>query len=581
MTDSDLAAIRCNYVNSVDDMFALKRWMGERRDVLGIDTETGGLDWWRQELRMVQLGDAMTGWAIPFQDWRGLCKELISTYTEPIVMHNAKFDCMFLEHNGVTVPRAQLHDSEVLVHLDDSSMPKALKSAATRMVHPGFAGGQLQLEETMATEGWAWDTIPLDHPSYWAYAALDPVMTARIYGKLRHLTAMPIYQTEVVSAQVLERMERRGVRVDLEYCQEMRVKLRGYADQLRKWARAEFGVKNLSSDVQVRDVLLAAGWHPTVFTDGGKPSVKKSVLQWVEHPLADAMVRCKHAEKVAGSYLDNFMEYADGEVLHAKINPIGARTGRMSIERPALQQLPADDATVRDCFYARPGRQLVSCDYDQIEMRLLAHFSDSQPMREVFASGQDIFTWMAATVYQDPTMTKKDRRRGVLKNCAYGKGYGAGAEKFADMAGIDVFSASQFYASYDATFPELPAYANQLNREANARKAAEGVAYVETAYGRREVLGRDQGTYVLLNYRTQGTAADVLKIKLVEMDAAGLGEYLVLPVHDEFILDVPEEEVHEVCRVIQDVMPVHDFSVPITVGVDVVDRWGDKYRRAA
>ncbi len=579
--DLSLADIRCNFVQTTDDMFALKRWMGERRPILGIDTETGGFDWWRQELRMVQVGDALTGWSIPFQDWRGLCKEIIGGYTEPIVFHNFKFDCLYLEHNGVHVPRANLHDSEVLVHLDNSSMPKSLKASATRMISNGFAGGQVALDQAFAEGGWSWDTIPLEHPAYWSYAALDPVMTARIYEKLKHHTAQPIYDVEIAATQVLERMERRGVRIDLEYTQEMRIKLRGYAAQLRAWAREQFGIKNLTSDAQVRDFLLAAGWQPTVFTDGGKPSVKKSVLQWVEHPVADAKVACAHAEKLAGSYLDNFMAYADGERLHAKIHAIGARTGRMSISEPALQQLPADDATIRDCFIPGDGNRLVICDYDQVEMRLLAHFSDSQPMRDVFASGNDIFTWMASEIYGDPTMTKKDPRRGVTKNAAYAKGYGAGADKFADTAGIDVATASQFYARYDAVFPELPRYADQLQREANQRKRDEGVAYVSTAYGRREVLGRGDGTYKLLNYKVQGTAADVLKIKLVEMDAAGLGEYLVLPVHDEFDLDVPAELVPEVERIIQEVMPLYDFSVPVTVGVDVVDRWGDKYRKEA
>ncbi len=113
-------------------MVELKRWMGERRPVLGIDTETAGFDWWRQPLRMVQVGDAMTGWAIPFDDWAGVCKELIPAYDRPIVFHNYKFDVQFLEANGVDVPRRHIHDSEVLCHLENASLPKALKSNALR-----------------------------------------------------------------------------------------------------------------------------------------------------------------------------------------------------------------------------------------------------------------------------------------------------------------------------------------------------------------------------------------------------------------------------------------------------------------
>jgi DNA polymerase-1 len=578
VTDN-LDGIQCHFLHDIESMGEFKRWMGERRPVLGIDTETAGFDWWRMPLRMVQVGDAMTGWSIPFDDWKGVVKEVIPSYEEPIVFHNFKFDTLFLERNGVRVPRRHLHDSEVLVHLDDASMPKALKSAATRLVHAGFAGGQVQLEETMATEGWDWATIPLDHPSYWAYAALDPIMTARIWEQLQHLTSLPIYDIEIQSTMSLERMERRGIRVDLPYCEEMRVKLREYARTLRVWARDSFGIKNLTSDAQVRPILLAAGWEPTVFTDGGEPSLRKEVTAHLDHPLAKALVECKHSEKMASTYIDNFLDYADDDRIHAKIHAIGTRTGRNTVTDPALQTLPRDDYIIRNCFIPQDDGRLVSCDYDQIEMRLLGHFSGSVRMAEVFASGVDIFTWMAQTIYGDPTIDKAHKLRQLTKTCAYAKGFGAGAEKFALTAGIDVYSASLFYGEYDAAFPELVDLNRAVEAAARERARDEGQAYVVSPYGRRHPLARGEHAYYkLVNYLIQGTAADIFKRKLVEMDAAGLGDYLVLPVHDEFILDVPAEEVPRVTELIRQVMPELSFDIPITVGVDVVDRWGDKYR---
>lgn len=577
-TDPTLDGIQCRFVTCTDDMFELKRWAGERRPVLGIDTETAGFDWWRQELRMIQLGDAMTGWAIPWDDWKGVAKEIVQAYTGPIAFHNMKFDLNYLERNELHTPRAQIHDTEVLVHLDNSSMPKSLKAAATRMIHRGFAGGLQALDDAMTNEGWDWGNIPIDHPGYWSYAALDPVMTARLWEKLQHLTALPIYDIEIAATQVLERMEQRGVRIDVDYCETKRLELRAYTHELRAWAKETYGVKNLTSDAQVREVLLASGWEPTVFTAGGAPSLRKEVVQWIEHPLAQAFVACKHATKMAGTYLDNFLAFADGDLIHAKINPLGARTGRMSITDPALQTLPREDYVIRDCFIPRDGRRLISCDYDQIEMRMLAHFANSEGMRRVFASGDDIFTWMAQSIFQDTTITKKDARRQITKSAAYAKGYGAGAEKFSETAGIDTGQASAFYRSYDATFPELVQLARDVEAVANDRQQSEGQAYVVSPYGRRHVLGRGDGAYKLVNYLTQGTAADIFKRKLVEMAAAGLDEYLVLPIHDEFILDVPADAVAQAQETINRVMPEMSFSVPITVGIDVIDRWGEKYR---
>ena len=590
---SDLAGIQLHYLSSIDDMMELKRWMGERRPVLGIDTETGGFDWWRQPLRMVQVGDAMTGWAIPFDDWKGVVKELIPVYDREIVFHNWKFDVLFLEHNGVGVPRRLLHDSEVLCHLENSARPKALKAAATRYIDGGFAAGQQKLDELMATEGWNWATIPIDNPMYWQYAALDPIMTARLWEMFKHHCTSSIYDIEIRSTDVLLRAERRGYRLDVEYCERVIPWLRNRAQQLRAWAKEAYGIKNLTSDMQVAKILEADGWEPTVFTDSGRPSLKKEVAQWIVHPIAQAMLECKHSEKMAGAYLENFVEYSfDGRV-HAKINPIGTRTGRNSVTEPALQTLPRDDTVCRNAFIPSVGNQLVLCDYDQIEARAMVHFAEivsgrHSELSDLFTpGGVDFFTGMARRAFQDPTIVKADLKRQRMKNGVYAKIYGSGIAKFSVTIGVSESEGGDFIRMIDNTFPEILGLQNAVAQAGDMREKDEGVAYIITPYGQRHVLSHREGTYKLLNYLVQGTAANMFKMKMVELDAAGIGDYLVLPVHDELDFDVPQPEIVDVQRIIQEVMPLQVGSdiggeplrVPISVGVDVVNRWGEKYEK--
>jgi DNA polymerase-1 len=504
----------------------------------------------------------------------------LPNYDREIVFHNWKFDVLMLEYNGVQVPRRLLHDSEVLCHLENAGYPKAMKSSASRYIDRNFTVGQQKLEQAMSTEGWDWATVPLDYGPYWHYAALDPIMAARLAEKFWHHRTLPIYDIEIRSTDVYLRAEQRGYRIDVDYCEKMSQQLREYGQQLRRWGKETYDVDNLTSDMQVAAILERDGWVPTVFTEKtGRPSLVKEVAQWIDHPLAKAMLECKHAEKMAGTYLENFLEYSfDGRV-HANIKTLGARTGRTQVSEPALQTLPRDDAVARDAFVPSTGSKLVICDYDQIEARLMVHFAHAESMVPLFFDPTcDFFTGMARQMYGDPTLVKADVRRDYAKRGTYAKIYGAGVEKFSASVGLTDADGQLFLNMLDATYPEIVELQNEVSRVGREREASEGAGYVVSPLGRRHPLVRHEGVYKLLNYLIQGTAADVLKQKVVELDAAGIADYLVLPVHDELDFDVPEPLLPEVLATIREVMPSNDFSVPITVGIDVVDRWGEKYR---
>lgn len=591
--NDDLSGVSLRRVDTIDDLFELKRWMGERRDILGVDTETGGLDWWRNRLRTVQLGDMNTGWCLDADLWKGAAKELIEAYEGDLSMANMKFDIHFLEVNGIKVKRAKIHDVRPMGHLIDPTNPTGLKPMAVRYVHRGAAAGQAALKQAMAEQKWTWDTVPTTFGPYWMYAALDPVLNCRIHEKLKpRIDAQfrDVYELEIASTLVLTDMERRGVRIDRVYCRDMMAKLDPYLAQMKDWIKVEFGVENPLSDPQVIKCLHEAGLSWDKKTEKGNVACDKEVLQSLPHPLAAAILQYRDANKLCHTYLRNFDEYADGDgLLHASVNPLGARTGRQSISRPSMQNLPRSQHP-RNAIIAREGRSLVLADYDQIEMRLLAHFANEERMIEAIRygdqmaeagfDGYDVHSMNTRAIFglgMDEEVPREQRH--VVKNSGFAKIYGAGIAQFARTAGIPENDARVFLELYDQRFPGVTRFQGEVAHVATLRgRAAEDeLAWVTSPVGRRHPCELRK-IYRLVNYLIQGTAADVFKRALVDVDSAGLGEYLILPVHDELIADVPDEALDEYKRLLPRAMEDRtNFSVPLTADVTSTSRWGIKY----
>jgi DNA polymerase-1 len=227
---------------------------------------------------------------------------------------------------------------------------------------------------------------------------------------------------------------------------------------------------------------------------------------------------------------------------------------------------------VRKAFIPSDGNKLVSIDYAQVEMRIFAHFAREEEMLHRIRQGTDLHTAVAQVIFNTETPTKAERR--VTKNANFAKVYGAGAEKFALTAGIPVSEGIAFYEIYDATFPGVKAFQTQVIDTARGRYVNEGRAYVRAPSGRLHLADTD-ALYKLCNYLIQGTAADVLKKKLVELDMAGFGDDMILPIHDEVLFDFPEYAIEDRTAYASGVMQDLDsFSVPLTVEAsDPMDRW--------
>lgn len=596
----DLSGVNVHFVNNSDEVGNLMRWLGERHanDAIAFDTETGGLEWWNKRLRLVQFGDTLTGWSIPWDRWGGVAVEVLQKWDGQLIAHNAKFDTHFLRHHSggeIQTPWDRTHDTAIMAHLLEPTRPRGLKPLAAALVNPQAVAGQAGLEQAVSAQKWTWDTIPIDFEMYWAYGALDTVLTAHLYDIFKNDIAASyseLYGLEMAVSGIICKMEAKGMRVDVDHVHSAMAKIDMFVAQMQDYIKAEYpgavNAKGSPTAATLTDYFQSVGVPLTVLTDSGKNyKMDKEVLASIDHPLAEQVVKLRQAQKINGTYLGNFLELRDSDdLLHCSVNTLGARTGRMSISDPALQTLPRDSKEnpfaiiVRDSFIPRYENVLVSSDFDQVEMRLLCHFAETgkspQPMLEAIMSG-DLHTETARRVYNDPGLLKKDPRRQLAKNAGFAKIYGAGLEKFALTAKVSVAAAKDFLDRYDIMFPDVRVFQRAVEAVGQQRLASEGQAYVKSPIGRFHPTER-YAIYKLTNYLIQGTAADVLKQTLVDLDSAGFGDMMLLPVHDEIIFDVPRVDAEEMMRTITSVMKQDQWLAPLTVEASAVERWGDKYR---
>lgn len=577
-----LSEVNIHLVDSVDKATSFMSWLGERRGVLAVDTETGGLEPWKQPLRLVQFGDAVTGWAIPWDLWGGVALEAIQRYEGEFVGHNLKFDVQFIERHGkIEWPWSRSHDTMIKAHILDSTKSVALKALADRLVDRRSSWGQERLHDAMKAQSWTWATVPTSFTYYWFYGGLDTVLTARVDDILSAQLGAhnPVYDLEMQVARITAGMETRGMRLDIDYSKATLEQLRLFSSQARVWAQQEYGINNIGSNKQLADALKKEGVEFTKITPTGQAALDEEVLSAIDHPLAETALKVRKADKIASTYFETFLQERDGETIHCNIRTLGARTGRMSITSPAMQTLPRGPI-VRDAFIAEEDNVIVTADYDQIEMRLMAHFSQDAGLIAAFKDETDFFINLARMVWNDPTIdNKKDPRRAIVKGVAYGKAYGAGTATMAHTAGITFDEMQPVHDEFNARFPGVQAFQRQVENVAGRRQFESGEAYVVTPLGRKLVADTGKN-YTLTNYLIQSHAGEILKQALVRLDNAGLGPHMLLPVHDEVVFSLPRDGYLDMIPVIKECMQnTTDYAVEITCGADgPYERWGEKYR---
>jgi DNA polymerase-1 len=591
-----LDGVQLHLVDTVDKAREFLTWLGERRplEAIAIDTETGELPG-KPRKDALSPWHGMTGWSIPWDDWKGVFYEAMDRFEGPLVCHNIAFEAKwFDQHSAWKMPWYRSHDTMIMAKLIDPLGSGALKRLTSQYIDPQAAAAQSVLDYGMSDNGWTWGTVPIKFDPYWQYGALDPVLTMRLFEKFWEKTApgkpySMAYELEMNTRRIATTMELNGARLDLNYSQKKYDELISYTDQVRDWGKSRYGI-SIGSNQQLVKVFESMGAVITEFTETGQRSANADQLKMLVRDgslevqqLADTTLKYRKALKVANTYFSNFInENVDGYV-HPSINTMGARTGRMSIQNPALQTLPKGDDTVRRAFLPKDDDHvIITSDLDQVEFRMFATLSQDPNLIQLFlradATGSDPFTEIGREIYQDPTMEKSDKRRALIKGVVYGRLYGAGIAKQALTAGVAEDQMRAVSDSFDTRFPGMQGFQKAVEARGLQRLEAEGTGYVNTWTGRRLPCDDDR-VYTLVNYLIQGGAAEIFKSNLVKLDQADLTDLLIVPVHDEIVLNAPRKDAEEIKRIVKECMTTTEgWAVPLTADVEgPLENWGVKY----
>lgn len=607
MTDN-LQDVQLHLIDNVDKAREFLSWLGERRphNAIAIDTETGelpggardhALSPWHGQLRLVQVGDGKQGWAIPWKEWSGVFYEAMNKFDGPIVCHNIAFEARWFDiQSNWKLPWHRAHDTMIMAHIIDPLGSGALKRLAALHVDGRAVALQESLDVELIKNGWTWGTVPTNFQPYWAYGALDTVLTMRIWEMFYEKCGPggpynKAYELEMATRRIVTRMEINGARIDLDYSRKKFDELTAYSESVKTWAKQTYNGASISSNMQLVRLFEGLGAEITEFTPTGNKAVTKDQLKLLTitgndevKNLAEITLKQRKADKLANTYFLNFINDNVNGFVHPSVKTLGARTSRMSIQNPALQTLPKGDDTVRTAFIPKDeDHVIITSDLDQVEFRMFASLSNDPNLISLFnradATGSDPFTEIGREVYNDPSMQRSDKRRNLIKGTVYGRLYGAGVAKQALTAGVAEGQMRTVSDSLDTRFPGMALFQKQIEDAGMRRLRAEGQGYVYTWTGRRLPCDEDR-VYSLLNYLIQGGAAEVFKSNLVKLDQADLTEYLIVPVHDEIVLNAPRKEAQEIMKVVQECMTTREgWAVPLTAGIDgPLENWGVKYR---
>ena len=414
----------------------------------------------------------------------------------------------------------------------------------------------------------------------------DPLIAALDAQGLRELNAT----LEVPLVAVLARMEEVGVGVDVTELTRLRGDLTADCDRLRGLVHEAAGEEfNVNSTKQLREVLFEnLGLTPGKKTKTGY-STDAATLERLrdDHPVVGHLLAYREVEKLRSTYGEGLLaEVGPGDRIRATFNQTVARTGRLSSDAPNLHNIPVRTEAgraFRRAFVPSPGRSLLVADYNQIELRCIAHLADDPGLIAAFEAGDDVHTAVASRTWgiQPSEVTTEIRNRA--KMVAYGLAYGMEAYGLSQRLGSSVDEAAEILESYFAAFPAVRAYMDRTVDEARQK------GYTETLFGRRRRIPelsspnynvRQAGERQAMNAGIQGLAADVFKVALIRIDeglrASGAASELILQVHDEVILEVPPDEMQDVEALVRAEM-TGAYDLRVELAVDVADgaTWAD------
>jgi len=527
------------------------------------------------------------GELLPDDQVRDALRTLMGPGGRPLAAHHAKPMLRALAGLDVDV-RSLAVDTALAAYLIDPAENRYLLeelvvryAGATIPEGDAAAEGQLDLDGTSTP-----DSVLAARRALAVDRLVEPLLAALDARGLRRLND----EIEVPLVGVLARMEDLGVGVDREELQRLRDRLAADCERLRQAIVEDAGHEfNVNSTPQLRQVLFdELGLVPQKKTKTGYSTDAASLEKLRgQHPIVDHLLAYREVEKLRSTYGDGLLQEVgpDGRI-HATFNQTVARTGRLSSDQPNLHNIPVRSELGREfrrAFVPAPGFKLMVADYNQIELRCIAHLAEDPGLIESFESGRDIHRETAARIFGvDPSEVTVDQR-SKAKMVSYGLAYGMEAYGLGQRLNIPTEEAAEILDAYFAAFPAVKAYMERTVAEARER------GYTETLFGRRRQIPelassnyriRQAGERQAMNAGIQGLAADIFKVALVRLDerlaAEGLRSRLILQVHDEVLLEVPPDEVDHVGKLVVEVMSgAADLRVPLEVNLSVGDSWAD------
>jgi DNA polymerase-1 len=511
------------------------------------------------------------------------------------VGQHMKYDEQVLANYGIEM-RGVEHDTLLESYVLESHRTHDMDSLALR--HLGIKTIKYEEVAGKGASQIGFDEVALETAA--EYAAEDADITLRLHQALYPQVAAEktldyVYRDiEVPTSRVLRKMERTGVLIDAEKLRAQSSEIATRLIQLESEAYVLAGGEfNLGSPKQIGQIFFEKLELPVVKkTPSGAPSTDEEVLQKLaeDYPLPKILLEHRGLSKLKSTYTDKLPRMVNAETgrVHTNYAQAVAVTGRLASNDPNLQNIPVrtgEGRRIREAFIAPPGHKLVSADYSQIELRIMAHISGDESLLRAFSQGEDIHRATAAEIFSvTPLEVSSDQRR-VAKVINFGLIYGMSAFGLAANLGITRDAAKLYIDRYFARYPGVARYMDET------RLSAKSKGYVETAFGRRlwlpEINGgngprRQAAERAAINAPMQGTAADLIKLSMIAVqkwiEDSKVGTRMIMQVHDELILEVPDTELSEVRKRLPELMcGVAALKVPLVAEVGAGLNWEEAH----
>jgi DNA polymerase-1 len=611
-TVRDEADLLVHVVQTGEDLQALVERLNEA-DRIAFDTETTSTDQMQAELVGISLAvEPGEGYYIPVGHKMDASPQLpVDTVLEalrgpmtdpriPKAGHNLKYDFVLLARQGLRVTPLGF-DTMIAEWLrDPTSRNLGLKNLAwvrldERMTDIEELIGSGRNQRTMAE-------VPVRESA--AYAAADAEVVLRLIPQLEEALerceARALFQEmEMPLIEVLADMEMAGISLDVAFLQEMSQELEVELAAIEARVHEAVGEPfNLNSPQQLSQALFdRLALEPpdrTRRTSSGYYSTAANVLDAMRdvHPVVDLVLHYRELSKLKSTYVDALQLQVNPETgrVHTSYNQTGSVTGRIASSDPNLQNIPIRTEIgrrVRHAFVAGPGNLLLAVDYSQVELRIVAHIANDRAMLQAFQSGQDIHTTTAAAIYQVPIDSVTAEQRRHAKAINFGLIYGMSPYGLTRATDLTLAEAEDFVGAYFEQFPGVERYLQET------RQLAAEQGFVETLLGRRRYFPRlkNQTNYNVrsreereaVNAPIQGTAADIMKMAMIRvhqgLNEAGLNSQILLQVHDELVLECPEQEVERAAELVKVTMEnAYDIRAPLQADTREGSNWGSMTR---